>query len=137
VIMINYYTAFLDTAVVSNNKKLDALLAEKKLKEGDSLALPIIKQFWIEHPVTTSVETVVDHIDNVVRVAGIDHVGIGSDYDGVDGNLPIGLEDVSTYPNLIFALLKRGYSDEDIGKICSGNVLRVWRKVEDVAKQTD
>jgi membrane dipeptidase len=137
VIMINYFTAFLDTAVVNNNRKLNALLAEKKLKEEDSLARPIVEQFRKEHPVTTSVETVVDHIDNVVRVAGIDHVGIGSDYDGVDGNLPIGLEDVSSYPNLIYALLKRGYSDEDIGKICSGNVLRVWRKVEEVARQTD
>ena len=137
VIMINYFTAFLDTSVVNNNKKLNAILAEKKLKEDDSLARPVIEQFRKEHPVTTSVETVVDHIDNVVRVAGIDHVGIGSDFDGVDGNLPIGLEDVSTYPNLIFALLKRGYSDEDIGKICSGNVLRVWRKVEEVARQVD
>jgi membrane dipeptidase len=137
VIMINYFTAFLDTAVVNNNKKLNAILAEKKLKEDDSLARPIVEQFRKEHPVTTSVETVVDHIDNVVRVAGIDHVGIGSDFDGVDGNLPIGLEDVSTYPNLISALLKRGYSDEDIGKICSGNLLRVWRKVEEVARQTD
>jgi membrane dipeptidase len=94
VVMINYYTAFIDTAVVNNNKRLSALLKEKGLKESDSLARPVIEQFEREHPVTTSVEKVADHIDNVVRIAGIDHVGIGSDFDGVDGNLPIGLEDV-------------------------------------------
>jgi membrane dipeptidase len=135
VIMINFYTAFLDSSVGNNNRRLAAILRSKKLKSSDSLARPIIEQFRKDHPVMTSVETVADHIDNVVRVAGIDHVGIGSDFDGVDGDLPKGLEDVSTYPNLIYTLLKRGYTDEDIAKICSGNVLRVWRKVEQVANQ--
>lgn len=135
VIMINYYTAFLDSAVGNNSRRLSAILRQKNLREDDPLARPVIEQFRREHPVTTSVETVVDHIDNVVRVAGIDHVGIGSDFDGVSSNLPKGLEDVSTYPNLIYALLKRGYSKDDIAKICSGNVFRVWRKVEEVAKQ--
>ena len=65
--------------------------------------------------------------------AGIDHVGIGSDYDGVGDTLPIGLKDVSDYPNLIYVLLKRGYSDADIEKICSKNVFRVWNQVIDVA----
>lgn len=134
VMMINFYTAFLDSAVGNNARLLRNLLKEKNLSEDDSLARPVIEQFRRDHPVTTSVETVVDHIDNVVRVAGIDHVGIGSDFDGVDGNLPRGLEDVSTYPNLIYALLQRGYSEEDIGKILSGNIFRVWRKVEEVAK---
>jgi membrane dipeptidase len=134
VIMINYYTAFLDSAVGNNARRLRALLRSKNLSEDDSLARPVIEQFRKDHPVTTSVETVADHIDNVVRVAGIDHVGIGSDFDGVSGELPAGLEDVSTYPNLIYTLLKRGYSEEDIGKICSGNIFRVWRKVEEVSQ---
>ena len=60
----------------------------------------------------------------------IDHVGIGSDYDGVGDSLPIGLKDVSTYPNLIEGLLQRGYSEDDIRKILGGNLLRVWRAVE-------
>jgi membrane dipeptidase len=76
------------------------------------------------------VSLVADHIDHVVELAGVDHVGFGSDFDGVE-NLPIGLEDVSTYPNLIAELLERGYSEADIEKICSGNVLRVWQAVED------
>jgi len=77
---------------------------------------------------------VVDHIDHVVKLAGIDHVGIGSDYDGVGDSLPLGLKDVSQYPNLIAELLKRGYSPEDIEKICSGNLFRVWNKVIEVSK---
>jgi membrane dipeptidase len=80
-----------------------------------------------------SVSEIVAHISHVIRLAGIDHVGLGSDFDGVGDNLPIGMEDVSRYPNLIRELLKAGFSEEDIGKICSGNLLRVWREVEEVA----
>ena len=71
-----------------------------------------------------------DHIDRVVELAGIDHVGIGSDYDGVGDSLPYGLKDVSSYPNLIFHLLKRGYSEDDIQKICYKNIWRGWSAVE-------
>lgn len=136
VIMINFYTAFLDSTAGNNSRALDALLAKSGLTDADSAARPIIAEFRKTHPVTTDVETVINHIDNVVQIAGIDHVGIGSDFDGVNGNLPLGLEDASTYPNLIYGLLKRGYTEEDIAKICSGNIFRVWRKVEEVAKQS-
>ena len=80
-----------------------------------------------------SVDDVVDHFDHVVGLVGIDHVGIGSDYDGVGDTLPVGLKDVSTYPNLIEGLLRRGYSEEDIRKILGGNLLRVWEEVESSA----
>jgi membrane dipeptidase len=73
------------------------------------------------------------HIDNVVQLVGPDHVGFGSDFDGVGDSLPTGLKDVSQYPNLIYLMLKNGYSEEDIEKICSGNVLRVWKTVEEYA----
>jgi membrane dipeptidase len=76
------------------------------------------------------VSDVVAHIDRAVKLTGIDHVGLGSDFDGVGDSLPTGLKDVSFYPNLIYELLKKGYSDEDITKICAGNVLRVWSEVE-------
>jgi len=76
---------------------------------------------------------VVDHIDHMVRVAGIDHVGIGADYDGVGNQLPIGLGDVSRYPYLVEELIIRGYSDADIIKIIGGNLLRAFKKAEDVA----
>lgn len=83
-----------------------------------------------EQPPRGDVGLVADHIDHVVEIAGVDSVGFGSDFDGVE-SLPVGLEDVSMYPNLIAELLERGYSEGDIEKICSGNVLRVWQAVED------
>lgn len=140
VIMINFYNAFLDSAVVNQNdrnrKKLKAILDEQKLTFQDSLAKPIITQFEKDNPsLKTDVQMVANHIDHVVKIAGIDHVGIGSDYDGVDGELPTGLEDVSKYPNLIFELLKRGYSPEDIEKICYKNIFRVWNKVIEAAEK--
>ncbi len=80
------------------------------------------------------VSDVVDHIDRVVELVGIDHVGIGSDYDGVGDTLPNGLKDVSSYPNLIAELQKRGYSTSNIQKILGGNFARVWREVEEYAR---
>ena len=85
-------------------------------------------QWMKEHPFPfATVEDVADHIDRVVQLVGIDYVGLGSDFDGVGDSLPIGLKDASYYPNLIESLLKRGYTDEDIGKLASGNLMRVWR----------
>tara|TARA_A100001388_G_scaffold96746_1_gene70503 strand:+ start:14032 stop:15204 length:1173 start_codon:yes stop_codon:yes gene_type:complete len=76
-----------------------------------------------------TVKDVADHIDRVKKIVGIDHVGIGSDYDGWR-NFPVGLEDTSTYPNLIKELLNRNYTKEEIEKIFGGNLLRVWREVK-------
>ena len=140
VIMVNFYNAFLDSAVVNQNninrKKLRELLAAQGLNYNDAAAKPVIEQFEKDNPsLKTDVEMVANHIDRVVQLAGIDPVGFGSDFDGVDGQLPTGLEDASKYPNLIYSLLKRGYTDSDIKKICSDNLFRVWRKVEEVAKK--
>jgi membrane dipeptidase len=131
VIHINFYNAFLDSAVVNRNQqnraKLAILLEAQNLKYTDSLAQPIVEQFRKDNPsLNADIEMVANHIDHVVKLAGIDHVGLGSDFDGVDGDLPTGLEDVSKYPNLLYVLLKRGYSPEDIEKICSKNTFRVW-----------
>lgn len=91
-------------------------------------------EYLQKHPYPfANVDTVLKHIDHVVKLVGIEHVGIGSDFDGVGDSLPDGLKDVSMYPNLIEGLLKRGYSEADIVKIMSGNLLRVWRQVEAVA----
>ncbi len=139
VMLINFYNAFLDSAVVNRNKinreKLNALLRDKGLSLTDSQAQPIVEQFKKDNPsLRSNINMVANHIDHVVNLAGIDHVGIGSDFDGVDGDLPIGLEDASCFPNLIFELLKRGYTEEDIAKICYKNVWRVWNKVEQAAQ---
>ncbi len=83
-----------------------------------------------------TIDDVLDHIDHAVRIAGIEHVGIGSDFDGVGDALPVGLKDVSGYPNLIAGLLGRGYSEEDIRKILGENLLRVWEAAEDYAATT-
>ncbi len=140
VIQINFGSTFLDSTVRASNevnrKKLQALLDEKKLKMSDSLAKPIIEEFKKLNPsLFADVETVANHIDHVVKLTGINHVGIGSDFDGVGDSLPTGLKDVSQYPNLIYALLKRGYSEEDIEKICYKNVWRVWNKVSEVVNR--
>ena len=82
----------------------------------------------------TNVQRVADHIDYVVKFTGIDHVELGSDFDGAGDSLPEGLKDVAQYPNLIYELLKSGYADEDIEKIGYKNVFRVWDAVEQVAK---
>jgi len=83
-----------------------------------------------------TLDTVLEHFDHVVKLVGVDHVGIGSDYDGVGDSLPTGLKDVSSYPNLVAGLLKRGYSEEDVRKILGENLLRVWQAVEDYAATT-
>jgi membrane dipeptidase len=140
VIQINFGASFLDSLARVNHLLLDSLekvLTEKGLTSRDSAAQPIIDQFAQNHvELYSDVERVADHIDHVVKLAGIDHVGIGSDYDGVGDSLPIGLKDVSDYPNLIYVLLKRGYSDSDIEKICSKNVFRVWNKAIETAENS-
>jgi membrane dipeptidase len=140
VIQINFGSSFLDSAVTKQNdenrKKLQALLKEKGLNFRDEAAKPVIEEFRKNNPsLYADVKTVADHIDRVAQLAGIDHVGIGSDYDGVGDSLPTGLKDVSQYPNLIYELLRRGYSPEDIEKICYKNVWRVWNRVIEVATQ--
>lgn len=92
-------------------------------------AWPYIREYGKTHPLWSDYTKVVDHIEHVIAVAGIDHVGIGSDFDGMGPAQPKGLPDVSAYPVLIEELLKRGYSEEEIGKIMSGNFLRVWEEV--------
>lgn len=84
-----------------------------------------------DHPVPrTPLEAVLDHIDYGVKLIGVDHIGIGSDFDGVAGQLVEGLRSVADYPNLVVGLQARGYSDSDIRKILGGNLLRVWSEVE-------
>jgi membrane dipeptidase len=140
VIQINFGSTFLDSNIAkerdSLRNALNSILSEKGLKARDEAAKPVIEAFRKDNPqVYSDVEMVANHIDHVVKLAGIDHVGLGSDYDGVGDSLPTGLKDVSQYPNLIYTLLKRGYTEEDIAKICYKNVFRVWTEVEKVAKK--
>ena len=141
VIQINFGSWFLDQEVRdrdSLNEQLVRNWAEtNELNEEDNYEqIRAYKDsIFDKYPTYSTVQVVVDHIDHVVEIAGIDHVGFGSDFDGVGDSLPIGIKDASQYPNLIFELLKRGYSEEDIEKICFKNVWRVWKEVEKVASQ--
>lgn len=110
--------------------EFEALAAERGWFSGTDRYREELQAWNEAHPLpTVDVEDVADHIDHAVSVVGIDHVGLGSDFDGV-GSLPEGLKDVSGYPNLIAELLRRGYTDSDIKKICSDNVLRVLAAAE-------
>lgn len=127
VVQINFGSSFV-TAMANQYGALRKAAAQQAgVPDNDDFDL----EFRKKHPYPfATLETVLDHIDHVVKLVGIDHVGIGSDYDGVGDSLPVGLKDVASYPNLIEGLLKRGYQDADIEKILSGNLLRVWREVE-------
>ena len=134
VIQINYGSSFVTQVSQdkrkANSEKIEAYAKENGLEENDETFIAYAKKVNEENPMYADITEVVDHIDRVVKLAGIDHVGIGSDYDGVGDSLPYGLKDVASYPNLIFHLLKRGYSEEDIEKICYKNIWRVWSAVE-------
>jgi len=140
VIQINFGSSFISNDYLRNKlareRHIDQYLESHNLHQGDEAARQYIEKYHQENPIPyADVSDVVDHIDHVVELIGVDHVGLGSDFDGVGDSLPYGLKDVSGYPNLIYQLLKRGYSEADIEKICSGNLLRVWSEVERVAQQ--
>lgn len=140
VIQINFGSSFLDSTARkyrSQQQELEKILSEQGLNSRDPEADSIINAFPQKYTdMYADVEAVADHIDRVVNLVGVDYVGIGSDFDGVGDSLPIGLKDVTQFPNLIHALLKRGYSDEDIQKICYKNVWRVWNEVIKVAQNS-
>lgn len=134
VIMINFGSTFISAEVRKNSDilrpKIRAYAQEHNLSWGSDELNAYTKKIGEGYKRYADIEDVVDHIDHVVKLVGVDYVGLGSDFDGVGDSLPNGLKDAAHYPNLIFHLLKRGYSEEDIEKICSGNVLRVWKAVE-------
>ncbi|MBK9152361.1 MAG: dipeptidase [Saprospiraceae bacterium] len=140
VIMVNFGSDFLDGNVSRINREkrrqLNHLLDSLGLNADSEAGKTVIEKFRQDNPVLFSdVAMVADHIEHIVRIAGIDHVGLGSDYDGVGDSLPTGLKDVSDYPNLLEELLKRGYTEEDLEKICSGNIFRVWNQVLDYSSK--
>lgn len=139
VIQINFGSSFVHQAARDwSAARIDAALKvknEKNLPEGHPELLFIMERYKEMNPYPfATLSQVLDHIDRAVELAGIDAVGIGSDYDGVGDTLPIGLKDVSTFPNLVQGLLDRGYDEASIAKILGGNTMRVWREVEAYAE---
>ena len=141
-IMINFGSAFLTREAKEYSSARWAASAAFRMEHDDLApdeARARFKTQWeAEHgPMPfASLEDVLDHFDHVVSLVGVDYVGIGSDYDGVGDSLPTGLKDVSSYPNLVEGLLRRGYNEADIRKILGENLLRVWGEVEDYAART-
>jgi membrane dipeptidase len=142
VAMVNFYTVFLDeaarTASVEREKNLAPLIAELKARdpsEGEVYEKGV-QALYKQNPLPPVPYTrIVDHIDHMVKVAGIDHVGIGSDFDGISGNAPVGMEDVSKLPSIRAELARRGYSESDIRKIMGENFMRVFTEAERISKE--
>jgi membrane dipeptidase len=123
--------AYFNASAALEKRNAQAAAAGRPLED----AAAFDKKWDAEHPApATPIDAVVDQIDYAVKLIGIDSVGIGSDFDGVSGNLPEGLRTAADYPNLVAALQARGFKDQDIRKILGENLLRVWKDVEAAAK---
>ncbi|MBT4012219.1 MAG: membrane dipeptidase [Planctomycetaceae bacterium] len=136
IVMVNFFSGFVDPEAAVIMSTMFDVSRELRLKYSDDDEFDTaVKRWRAANPYPRgTIYDVVDHIDHIVKIAGIDHVGIGSDFDGVS-KLPVGLEDVSTYPRITQILLDRGYSRRDVDKIMSSNMMRVIRQVERVAAQ--
>lgn len=138
-VMVNFYSGFVVPSSAERGKKAIPVLRALKDKYGQDTAQirAGMRRWAIQHPIQRgSVHVVLDHIEHIARVAGVDHVGLGSDFDGIE-TCPVQLEDVSTYPNITQGLLDRGYSEGDIRKMLGGNLLRVMRDAEAVAQRLE
>ncbi|MDG1206345.1 MAG: dipeptidase [Pseudomonadales bacterium] len=140
VMQLNIGSTFISAASRQSSDARTALakayVEENNLDPTSDEARAAAMQIFKENPLTfATMADVLDHVDHVVKIAGINHIGIGSDFDGVGDSLPIGFKDVSDYPNFIDGLIERGYSQADIEKILSGNIMRVWKTVEAYAAQ--
>ena len=145
VIQVNFYSGFLSQAysdaakaIEPEMKKATQALKDKAIAEGKPIPYAEIeklqRQFADRIP-RPPFSVLIDHIDHIAKVAGIDHVGIGSDFDGISGQLPEGVDSAADLPKITEALMARGYSVEDCRKILGGNLLRVFREVEQVARE--
>ncbi len=136
VVMVNFYSGFLHPEGARNIQDLFREEARIRRENPDPEAFEEAMEAWRrEHPTPPGdVALVADHIDHIVEVAGVEHVGLGSDYDGVSV-VPEGLEDVSKFPNLTAELLRRGHSEADVTKILGGNLLRVLREAEEIGAE--
>ena len=143
VVHINFYTAFVDTNTVTpqSNARDERLKAQQdaineKYKDDPERRAEESDKLEASNPLPPlPISKLIDHIDHIVKVAGIDHVGIGADFDGAN-DMPEGAQDVSMLPNITYELLKRGYSELDIRKILGENFLRAFAEAERVARRS-
>jgi membrane dipeptidase len=145
VVDVNFYSGFVDEEYRKQNEVIGKQSAEavkayveKQKAEGKSVPytdIDRIEREWNAKIPRPPLKSLIDHIDHIAKVAGIDHVGLGSDFDGVAGATPAGIDSAADLPKITQALLDRGYSAEDIKKILGGNVLRVFSYVENVSRE--
>ena len=145
VVDVNFYSGFISQAYRDAMKTVgpeaEKAVADAKAKakaegrEFTNVDEDKIKRSYTDRIPRPPLSMVIDHIDHIAKVAGIDHVGLGSDFDGVSGQLPEGLDSPADLPKITAALMARGYSAEDCRKILGGNLLRVFREVEQVSKE--
>ena len=139
VVQINFGSMFLvdslRTLMAAAGPEISAYLREHNLRSLDEEAVAYTRRYRSDHGIPyATAQDIARHIDHVVRLAGIDHVGLGSDFEGLGDDLPVGVKDVAGYPAVIAELLALGYDERDIAKVCGGNFLRVWDAVTQVAR---
>ncbi len=138
VVMVNFYCPFVDSATAryEAERRAVALQAGRQAGADSAVVAAAVARWTAEHaaPPRPGIGVVADHIEHIRRVAGVDHVGYGSDFDGIDC-APQGLEDVSKFPALTAELLRRGWKDADVEKVIGLNLLRVMRQAERVARR--
>jgi membrane dipeptidase len=145
VVMVNFFSGFddetywrsLQSMAKERDAAMEAFLAEHKApgKPVPYTEYDKIEREWAAKPPRPPLKSLIDHIDHVAKVAGVDHVGLGSDFDGVSGATPFGIDSAADLPRITQALLDRGYSAGDIHKVLGGNLLRVFREVELVSHE--
>jgi len=135
VVMVNFLPSYVSEPLRRHEQARESAHDQALIDNlGDRAAVAVVMASWdtAHEPPQATLAQVADHIDHIRNVAGIDHVGLGSDFDGMNGT-PVGLESVADYPALLGELLRRGYSEEDVKKVAGLNALRVLREVETVA----
>jgi membrane dipeptidase len=136
VVMVNFGNGFLNTKLVKPSPEVQAKMDEiRNQYAGDQATMRAKLRELQGPPPRVTLDMLMEHFVHIAKVAGIDHVGIGSDFDGVGGQLPVGMEDVSKLPAITYELLKRGYSEADVKKVLGENFLRTMAEVDRVAKK--
>ncbi len=138
VVMVNFYSGFVVPEAAAIVRDMFSVMREIRAQHGDDdeAVDNAWQEWWEANPIPRgTVADVVDHIDHIVELAGVNHVGLGSDFDGITV-APEGLDDVSKYPAIAEELVRRGYSEEDVAKILGGNILRVMAEAEEVARRS-
>ncbi len=145
VVQVNFYSAFISQQYREAqramrpevDKAIEALKAKAKSegREASQKEIDALGREYADKIPRPPLSALVDHIDHIAKVAGVDHVGLGSDFDGVEGQLPAGMDSPADFPKITAALMARGYTAEDCRKILGGNLLRVMREVEAVAHE--